>query len=176
MGDQISGTNGQIIPNSIDTTIIDLGYNIDTTSVFLTGFSCNGQETFKHGLNAIYPFEGIIPFNSWITSITNDYNYDSKVPTCICSGDQDASYPNNVTLFNNLTTNEAIVKLNTLIGINHVWSYNNTTEELLECFDWKKSCFIICDHKSLIYNTLDGCNQNIDKFATYNSIKGITII
>ncbi|MEJ6734737.1 MAG: T9SS type A sorting domain-containing protein [Flavobacteriales bacterium] len=139
MGDQISGTNGQIIPNSIDTTIIDLGYNIDTTSVFLTGFSCNGQETFKHGLNAIYPFAGIIPFNSWIPSITNDYNYDSKVPTCICSGDQDASYPNNVTLFNNLTANEAIVKLNTLIGINHVWSYNNTTEELLECFDWIKS-------------------------------------
>ena len=42
-------------------------------------------------------------------------------------------------MFNNLTANEAIVKLNTLIGINHVWSYNNTTEELLECFDWIKS-------------------------------------
>ena len=41
-------------------------------------------------------------------SITNDYNYDSKVPTCICSGDQDPSYPNNVTLFNNLTDEDFI--------------------------------------------------------------------
>ena len=139
MGDQIWNNRGQIIPNSIDTTILDLGYNIDTNSVFLTGYSCNGQETLKQGLRGVYPFAGIIPFNAWIPSITNDYNFEAEIPTCICSGTLDPSYPNNVVLFDSLTANETPVLLNSLENISHVWSYYNLTEELLECVNWVKS-------------------------------------
>lgn len=139
MTNQISGISGQIIPNAIDTTIIDLGYNIDTNKVFLIGFSCNGQETYKHGWNSIYPFAGIIPFNSWIPSIAGGYNFQSKIPTCICTGNQDGSYSNNVTLYNSLINNNGIGKLNSMNGIGHVWNFSTRDNELMECFNWMNS-------------------------------------
>lgn len=136
MGNQMSGTNGQIITDAIDTTIIDLGYNIDTSSVYLVGFSCNGQETFKQGWNDVYPFVGIIPFNSWIPSITTEYNFDAEVPTCICTGDQDPSYPNNLALYDSLIDNGGTGRLNSMPGIGHVWTFANRDNELMECFNW----------------------------------------
>ncbi len=136
MGNQISGADGQIIPNSIDTTINAYGYNIDTTAVYLTGFSCNGQETFKQGWNKVYPFRGIIPFNAWIPSITPDYNFDSDIPTCICTGDQDGSYQNNIALYDSLIAHMGTGKLNSLPGIGHLWYYAGRDAELQKCINW----------------------------------------
>ena len=135
MGNQISGANGQIIPQSILELIDNLNYNIDTTSVYLTGFSCNGQETYKHGWNAIYPFRGIIPFNSWIPN-TSGYSFSSKIPTCVCTGTSDGSYNNNVSLYNSLIANSGIGRLNSMAGIGHLWNFAGRDVELMECFHW----------------------------------------
>jgi len=136
LGGQISGSDGLIIPYSIDTTINIYGYNIDTSAVYLTGFSCNGQETFKQGWNEVYPFRGIIPFNAWIPSITPDYNFNSKIPTCICTGDQDGSYQNNIDLYDSLMAHNGTGKLNPLPGIGHIWYYAGRDAELTKCINW----------------------------------------
>ncbi len=154
IGNQIIGANGQIIPNAIDTTINVLGYNIDINAVYLTGFSCNGQETFKQGWDEVYSFRGIIPFNAWIPMITDDYNFDSKIPTCICSGTADGSYTKNVTLYDSLIFHNGFGKFNSLPGIGHVWNYAGRVGELMECFNWIDS----------IYNA----NVQVDNPENYN--------
>ena len=90
-----------IIPNSIDSTIAI--YNINEEYIYLTGGSCNGRTTLKNGLEYIYNFRGIIPFNPYIPSIPSGYyDYDSDMPTCICSGTFDPSYDNTVIVYESL--------------------------------------------------------------------------
>lgn len=135
-GGQMTGAKGLIIPYSIDTAINTLGYNINIHAVYLTGFSCNGQETFKQGWNEVFPFKAIIPFNAWIPSITTDYNFDSKIPTCVCTGSLDASYGRNIALFDSLIAHNGVGKLNKMPGIGHMWNFGTRNDELMECFIW----------------------------------------
>lgn len=137
-GDQIIGSNGQLIIDAINETI-NSGYTVDTTSVYMTGFSCNGQETFKQGWKEIYPFAGLIPLNSWIPVINSEYNLGSTVPTCICSGTRDGSFSNNQRLYDRFTRLGGTALFNKMDGIAHEWKFATRDDELLECFDWFKS-------------------------------------
>ena len=136
MGSQMSGSNGQLIVRAIDSTIIDLNYNIDTTKVYLTGFSCNGQETMKQGFSNIYPFKGLIPLNAWTPNLTG-YNYTTaNIPTCICSGTADGSHGRNQTIYNNLISNGKKARWNPMPGITHTSSFSTRDSEMMECFNW----------------------------------------
>jgi len=137
-GDQLEGSNGQLIIDAINETI-NSGYTVDTTAVYLTGFSGNGQETFKQGWKEIYPFAGLIPLNSWIPEINSEYKLRSTVPTCICSGTRDGSFGNNQRLYNQFTLFGGTALFNRMDGIAHEWKFASRDEELLECFDWFKS-------------------------------------
>ena len=123
----------QVILKSIEFT--RASYNIDTTSIILTGFSCNGYVTFYWGLESIYKFRGIIPFNAFLYDIQpNTFNYKSKIPTCICSGTADDNYPDNQQVFNYLLNNGGIGFFNAMEGINHTTDFPSFTSEMLECF------------------------------------------
>ncbi len=135
MGGQISGSDGMIIPNVIDSTINQLGYNINTNEVYLTGFSCNGQETMKQGWDNIYPFRALIPLNAWVPNMSG-YNFKSTIPTCICSGTADGSYSNNSAIYDSLIANGGVGKFNSMPGIPHTSSFATRDAELMECFRW----------------------------------------
>jgi len=157
-GGQLEGDNGMLIPQAITYTIKDLNYHIDTTAIYLTGFSCNGQETFKQGWKSVYPFRGIIPFNAWIPSVDALYNFESKIPTCICTGDRDPSHTNNLILFDSLEANNGVGKLNIMPGIGHLWMFSTRDAELKECLNWinavyDSSIVSLTGIKHLVHNT-----------------------
>ncbi len=136
-GSQITGAAGQIIPNVIDSTMNQLGYNIDTNAVYLTGFSCNGQATVRQAWNDVYSFRGIIPLNAWFPAINHsDYNYLSKTPTCFCSGTADFSYSNNELLYDSLVANGGTGKFVSMPGIPHTFSFPTRDAEMMKCFRW----------------------------------------
>lgn len=124
-----------ILNVSIDSTLEFL--NIDTNSIYLTGGSCNGRSTFEFGLTEIYDFIGIIPFNAWIPNIvTGYYNFDSEMPSCICSGTLDPSYLNNTRMYDSLVAHQAITKMNSMPGIGHIFNFPEFTDEMKECIDF----------------------------------------
>lgn len=135
-GNQMSGAFSALITEAITTAQTD--YSIDGTAVYLTGFSCNGQETFKHGLNNIYAFRGIIPFNSWLPSVNPaDYNnYQGQVRTCVCSGTVDGSYNQNLSLHDSLSANGVETYWNSMPGIPHTTNFPEFDAEMMECFNW----------------------------------------
>lgn len=137
-GDQLTSAQGNLLVESINKTQ-DLSYNIDTTAVYLTGFSCNGQETMKQGWNNLYPFRGLIPLNPWVPNLTG-YNYaNADIPTCICSGTLDASYGNSVSIYDNLILASKPARLNSLTNIGHVSAFANRDTEIMECMAWADS-------------------------------------
>ncbi len=139
-GGQMAGATGGLINKAIDDATG--GYNIDTTAVYLTGFSCNGQETMKQGWSNIYPFRGLIPLNPWLPNLTG-YNYASAdIPTCICSGTLDNSFSNSQTVYNNLITNNKQALFNPMPGINHMYSFTTRDAELSLCKDWIDNLYL----------------------------------
>ena len=131
-----------IITISIDSTRVFL--NIDTSYIYLTGGSCNGRSTFKHGLDEIYPFKGIIPFNAYMPGIASGYyNFDSEMPSCICSGTLDPSYNNNVRMYDSLVAHGAVTYMNAIPGIGHVFNFPEFTEEMNQCIEFIDSVALI---------------------------------
>jgi len=131
-----------IITVSIDSTREFL--SIDTNYIYLTGGSCNGRSAFKYGLDEIYDFIGIIPFNAYMPSIAQGYfNFDSEMPSCICSGTIDPSYNNNVKMYDSLVANNAVTYLNSIPGIGHVFNFPEFTDEMKECIDFIDSVSLI---------------------------------
>ncbi|MCK5766649.1 MAG: T9SS type A sorting domain-containing protein [Bacteroidales bacterium] len=136
-----------IITVSIDSTREFL--NIDTNYIYLTGGSCNGRSTFEYGLDEIYDFVGIIPFNAYIPSITPGYyNFDSEMPSCICSGTIDPSYNNNVRMYDSLVAHNAVTLMNSIPGIGHVFNFPEFTDEMKECIDFIDSVSLIPTYTS----------------------------
>ena len=168
-GDQISGMNGQLIIDAINETI-NMEYSIDTNLVYMTGYSCNGQETYKHGWDEIYPFAGIIPLNSAIPTVNNEFNFASSIPTCICIGTEDGSYNNNITLFNTFINSGGTGILNEMPGIGHEWYFSSRDDELLECIDWIKSL-----ESSTLVNENNNIGSNIEIYPNPNNQYFITI-
>ncbi len=136
-----------IITVSVDSTREFL--NIDTNYIYFTGGSCNGRSAFKYGLDEIYDFVGIIPFNAYIPSITQGYyNFDSELPSCICSGTVDPSYSKNVRMYDSLVAHGAVTYMNSMPGIGHEFNFPGFTDEMKECIDFIDSVTLIPTHTS----------------------------
>ncbi len=126
---------GKVIPAAIE--FLSTKYNIDKKSVYLTGFSCNGAMTLFHGLNNLYDFKGLIPFNAYLPpEYDNKYNLESKKSTCFCSGTIDGNYTRNQTLYNQLKANGGITYFNSMPGIGHTVTFPGFTDEMQECIDF----------------------------------------
>lgn len=138
MGQQMSGNKGKIIIDAINYSSNQLAYKIKSDQVYLMGYSCNGLETYNHGWNGLYDFSGIIPFNAWIPS-TEGFNFNSKTPTCACSGTQDGSYKNNTVLIEKLTAQNGKGKIITMEGIGHSWNFSARDQAIIDCFKWFSS-------------------------------------
>lgn len=134
--------DSSIITVSIDSTREFL--NIDTAWIYLTGGSCNGRSTFKYGLDEIYPFKGIIPFNAYMPNLPAGYfHFDSEMTSCICSGTLDPSYNNNVRMYDSLVAHNAVTYLNSMPGIGHIFNFPEFTDEMKECIDFIDSVTLI---------------------------------
>ncbi|MFC2101741.1 T9SS type A sorting domain-containing protein [Bacteroidota bacterium] len=131
-----------IITVSIDSSMAFL--NINPDRIYLTGGSCNGRSTLKYGLEEIYDFIGIIPFNAYIPTFDPGYyNFDSEMPSCICSGTLDASYNNNVRVYDSLVAHNAVTHLNSMPGIGHEFNFPGFTDEMHKCIDFIDSVALI---------------------------------
>lgn len=112
-------------------------YSVNENGVYLTGFSCNGAMTIFHGLNNLYDFKGLIPFNAYLPpQYDGKYNLESKKATCFCSGTSDGNYSRNQALYNQLNTNGGVTFFNSMPGIGHTVSFPGFTDEMQECIDF----------------------------------------
>ena len=110
--------DSSIINKSTDSTIAL--YNINEDYIYLTGGSCNGRTTIKYGLEYIFNYRGIIAFNPYVPNVpANYYNYDSDMPTVICSGTLDPSYNNSLRVYDSLVTHNAHAKFISMEGVGH---------------------------------------------------------
>jgi hypothetical protein len=132
--EQIKNTG--FITASIDTA--KHLYNINAGEVFLTGFSCNGLTTLQMGLNSIYPFKGIFPWNPWyytpFTSTT--FNLGSKIPTVISVGSLDDNYGSTLNLYDSLVSHGAKVDLVIVQGIDHSMAFAQFSNEMIRCMNY----------------------------------------
>jgi len=131
---EFGGAEINIINYAIDTTTC--WYSIDTNQIYLTGFSWGGGTTLKYGLDKIYNFKGIIPFNAynWLTTLS--YNYASDMITCICVGTSDGNYSTILQVANNLQSAGATYFLNEMPGIGHTTNFPAFEAEMMECFNF----------------------------------------
>jgi len=131
-----------IIRASIDSTI--LVYNIDTTNVYLTGFSCNGHVALTASTNELYNWKGIIPYNAgfnigYLSSGILDFNH--KIPTCICIGSLDPSLGLTKRYRDSLGYYQTPYYYNEIPGVGHTLDFPEFNAEIMECFDWFYSEF-----------------------------------
>jgi hypothetical protein len=131
--------NSNVIQESAEhmlVTAIDSStvfYNIDTTQVYLTGMSCNGEYITRHGLKNFYPFKGIFPWDPWITFLSpTHYNFDCKIPVVISVGSDDDNYKTLVALYDSLKKHQATVNLLIVPGVGHSL-YNGIYTEMINC-------------------------------------------
>ncbi len=126
---------GKVIPAAIE--FLASKYNIDRKSVYLTGFSCNAAMTLFHGLDNLFDFKGLIPFNAYLPpEYDNKYNLESKKSTCFCSGTSDNNYTKNQVLYNQLKANGGVTYFNSMPGIGHTVTFPGFTNEMQECIDF----------------------------------------
>lgn len=135
-----------IILAAIDSTI-DV-YNVDTTSVYLTGFSCNGYTTVKYGTRALYPWKGIIPIHAFLPNHVfspmayQNFDYLTTIPTCICVGSQDQGLQGSQTLRDSFVLNGTPFYYNEIPGVGHTTFFPTFKEEIMECFDYFNSLML----------------------------------
>lgn len=112
-------------------------YSIDSTNIFLTGFSCNGFTTAFMGTRFDTRFRGIIPFNAALMEedfTLNLFNYSNSVSTCVCVGNLDPGLELNKRLYDSLSMNESKVLYNEIEGIDHTYIFDGFENEMMECF------------------------------------------
>jgi Secretion system C-terminal sorting domain len=114
-----------IITASIDSA--KAIYNIDTTSIFLTGMSCNGDYALRNGLKNLYPFKGIFPWAPYTLSADpKTINFNSKMPITLAIGTKDEyAYVPVLNIFDSLKTHGAKVNLVLAPGIHHIYDFSN---------------------------------------------------
>jgi predicted esterase len=115
---EFNNATAGLILNSIDTT--RLLYNIDTTMVFFTGFSCNASEVLQRGLQHFYNFRGIFPWEPYLPSLaTMNLNYNSNMPVTLSAGNADPSFDNDINVYDSLVAHKANVNLIVVPNVNH---------------------------------------------------------
>ncbi|HRY34170.1 MAG TPA: T9SS type A sorting domain-containing protein [Bacteroidales bacterium] len=117
-GNSFNGPGEQLLLKAIDTAM--QLYNIDPNRLILNGFSMNGFQTYRLGLQPLYPFYGFIPYNAviqipWISQL----NLSSNVPACICEGSLDFYLNENIQVYDSLTANGTRAYFNLLPGTGH---------------------------------------------------------
>lgn len=112
-------------------------FNIDTASVYLTGMSCNGEYSLKHGLEKDYPFKGIFPWAPWVQSNNlDDYNYDSDMPTVISIGTKDSQFGYVIRVYDSLIAHGADVNLIMAYGIAHTLFFDDFSNTMAKCMNY----------------------------------------
>lgn len=157
-------------------------FNIDTTQIFLTGMSCNGEFITRHGLNNFYPFKGIFPWVPWIlTQDPNLYNFNSYMPIVIGIGSNDPNYKSVMAIYDSLNTNGANVNLLLVPNKGHSMSFENFSDEMINCIyylngipDFKINNiedFNLLNSDSITFNiTIDNPeNKELSYSASYNN-------
>lgn len=129
----------QVIPESelnMLITAIDSSrvfYPIDTTQVYITGMSCNGEYITRHALNNFYPFKGIFPWDAWITSTNpKTYNFDCKIPVVISVGSDDTNYKTLVSFYDSLKAHGSNVDLLIMPNVGHSL-FPTFSDEMISC-------------------------------------------
>lgn len=139
-GGFMDNPDNTILLAAIDSTVSD--YNIDTTEVYLTGFSCNGYTTVKYGTRGAYPWKGIIPIHAFLPSNVftpaayRNFDYLTTIPTCICVGSQDPGLVGNQTLRDSFILNGTSFYYNEIPGVGHTTQFSTFKEEIMECFGY----------------------------------------
>jgi predicted esterase len=113
-GGQVS--DGNFILRTIDST--QSKYNIDTSMVFLTGFSCGGQSTLNLGLNHLYNFRGIFPWDPFSASV-NYKTYDNEMPVVLAFGNNDNSFDIDMLLYDSMKVYHSPINIVVAQGVAH---------------------------------------------------------
>lgn len=145
--DEFNGDEINIVDEALNFAVNN--YNIDGTSVYLTGFSWGGRESVYYGLDHYQDFKGIIPFApAWqsISDANNGFAYPwsqpfnyvngKNIPTCICVGDADATFYNAIQQgYSNMVAAGANVSINVIPGVGHTLNFTTFEQEYMECFE-----------------------------------------
>ena len=156
-----------MILTAIDTTIGR--YNIDTNEVYLTGFSCNGYVTAKHGTQELYNWAGIIPFNAAFAAnyFTNgSFDFTTQKPICVCIGTADPGLTLNNRFRDSLVDNNITHLYNTMPGVGHATNFPTFKNEIMECFNWM-------DTLNPITVDINLTNQNINFDVFPNPVENV---
>jgi dienelactone hydrolase len=120
-----------IITASIDSA--KAIYSIDTTSVYLTGMSCNGDYALRNGLKKLYPFKGIFPWAPYtLAPDPKKIDFKSDMPITLAIGTKDEyAYAPVLNVYDSLKTHGAKVNLVLVPGINHIYTFTNFGNEMI---------------------------------------------
>lgn len=126
-----------IIKTAIDSTCAI--YNIDTSEVFLLGFSCNGFAALHDAMfKTNYNYKGVISWHAAIDTseiTTANFNYNTTTKACICTGTADNNYyPTNVILKDTLSVHTATFLFISVPGVGHTTNFPAFTNETMKCF------------------------------------------
>lgn len=107
-------------------------YNIDQSQMYLTGMSCNGKVTLRHGLKKTINFKGIFPWVPWIGMYDlKSFDLHSDVPVTIAVGTADDNYQTILNLYDSLKNNGANVNLVLVKNIGHTLGFNSFADEMI---------------------------------------------
>ncbi|HEY9124152.1 MAG TPA: hypothetical protein VIO15_07415, partial [Bacteroidales bacterium] len=135
---QIPDANIDIITAAADTA--RSAFNIDAGSMYLTGMSCNGEVTFRQGMNKFYPFRGIFPWVPWISDNNfSAYKLDSDMPIVLAVGTYDSNFKTLMSLYDSLKANAANVNLVLVPGVGHTLSFNEFGATMIHCIKYLNS-------------------------------------
>lgn len=139
------GVDGQVddaIDTAFTTTILDsmeVWYTIDTTKVYVMGFSWGGKTTYTYGLRNTERFGGYMPIGAAI-------NGAGEISTIAANANGEAFYVIHGSLDNpnlrfnplvgSLNTNNAIVNSRLMSGVGHTIDFANRNAILSDAYQW----------------------------------------
>jgi len=112
-------------------------FNIDEEYIYLTGGSCNGRTALKYGLEKIYDFRGVIPFNPYIPEWADGYyDFSSNMPVCFAAGTLDANYTKAQEAYDQIIEHQGRAGFVSIPGVGHDFYFAEFTEVMMECINF----------------------------------------
>ena len=162
------GNDGQVddpIDTAFTTAILDsmeVWYTIDTTKVYVMGFSWGGKTTYTYGLRNTDRFGGYMPIGAAINGAgeisTVAVNANNEA-FYVIHGSQDNPNLRFNPLVGSLNNNNAIVKTLLMNGVGHTIDFANRNSILSDAYFWIDSV-----------NCAQLASASIENFETYKSI------